>query len=230
MTATVVRLTRFPVKSMLGEVLDEVAVNERGVAGDRLWAVTYEDGKLGSGKSSDRFRRTDGLLHYTATAGEDGGRPQVTLPDGGALRDDAHLAELLGAPVRLARETDADHFDDGPVSIATTASLRAFGELLGDAMPVDVRRFRKNIVLDTQEPWVEEEWVGKVLAIGEHLRLRVLQPIPRCVMTTMSQGGGVPADNRVLKTVTSERDQCFGVLADVLAPGTIRLGDRARVA
>lgn len=224
-----IRLARFPVKSMLGEVLDEVEVDERGMIGDRLWAVTYPDGKLGSGKNSSRFRRTDGLLHFTAGAGEDGARPHVTVPGGGPLRDDAHLAELLGAPVKLSRETDVDHFDDGPISIATTASLRAFGALLGDEEPVDVRRFRKNIVLDTAEPWIEEAWIGQVLAVGEHLRLRVTMALPRCVMTTMAQGEGVPADNRVLKTVTRERDQCFGVLAEVVTPGTIRLGDDARV-
>jgi len=214
---------------MLGEVLDEAFVDERGVVGDRLWAVTYPDGKLGSGKNSSRFRRTEGLLHFTASAGEGGGRPQVAVPGGGLLRDDAHLAELLGVPVRLAREGAVDHFDDGPVSIATTASLRAFGALLGDAEPVDVRRFRKNIVLDASEPWVEESWVGRVLAVGEGLRLRVVMALPRCVMTTMAQGEDLPADNRVLKTVTRERDQCFGVLAEVVTPGTIRLGDDARV-
>lgn len=224
-----IRLARFPVKSMLGEDLDEVEVEERGMVGDRLWAVTYPDGKLGSGKNSSRFRRTEGLLHYTARAGEGGTRPHVTVPGGEPLRDDAHLAELLGAPVKLSRESDVDHFDDGPISIATTASLHALGALLGDAEPVDVRRFRKNIVLDTAEPWIEEEWVGRVLAVGERLRLRVVMALPRCVMTTMAQGEDLPADNRVLKTVTRERDQCFGIVAEVVTPGAIRVGDDARV-
>lgn len=224
-----IRLNRFPVKSMLGETLDEVEVNERGMAGDRLWAVTYPDGKLGSGKNSNRFRRTDGLLHFTARAGDNGSRPHVTVPDGAPLRDDAHLAELLGAPVKLAPETATDHFDDGPISITTTASLRALGALLGDDGPVDVRRFRKNIVLDTTEPWIEETWIGRVLTIGEHLRLRVTMALPRCVMTTMAQGEDLPTDNRVLKTITREREQCFGILAEVVTPGTIRLGDQTHV-
>lgn len=228
-TPTVLRLTRFPVKSMLGEDLDEVEVQERGMTGDRLWAVTYPDGKLGSGKNSTRFRRTDGLLHFAARAGDGGARPHVTVPGGDPLRDDAHLAELLGVPVKLSREADVDHFDDGPISLATTASLRALGGLLGDAEPVDVRRFRKNIVLDTAEPWIEEQWVGRVLAIGEHLRLRVAMALPRCVMTTMAQGEDLPADNRILKTVTRERDQCFGIVAEVVTPGTIRVGDELRV-
>jgi MOSC domain-containing protein len=38
-TATVGQLWRFPVKSMGGQRVDEVAVNARGVHADRLWAV-----------------------------------------------------------------------------------------------------------------------------------------------------------------------------------------------
>ncbi|NGN68792.1 MOSC domain-containing protein [Streptomyces sp. A7024] len=225
----IAELNRYPVKSMLGESLRELSFDARGAEADRLWAVTYDDGKLGSGKNSRRFRRTEGLLHYRASyASGVGARPRVTLPDGGELRDDAHLASLLGAEVRLARETSVGHFDDGPVSLATTASLRAFGDLL-DQGAADMRRFRKNIVLDTDEPWTEEAWPGRELALGNELVLRVQARLPRCVMTTMSQANGVPEDRRVLKTLTEEREMCFGVVADVLTPGTLRVGDSARL-
>ncbi|WP_419995641.1 MOSC domain-containing protein [Streptomyces boninensis] len=221
----IAELNRYPVKSMLGESLQELPFDARGAEGDRLWAVTYDDGKLGSGKNSKRFRRTDGLLHYRAAyASGVAARPRVTLPDGGELRDDAHLAELLGAEVRLARETEVGHFDDGPVSLATTASLRAFGETL-DPGAADMRRFRKNIVLDTDEPWVEEQWPGRELALGDEVVLRVQARLPRCVMTTMSQADGVPEDRRVLKTLTAEREMCFGVVADVVRAGVVRVGD-----
>ena len=53
MFATVAELWRYPVKSLLGEQLPEVEVDERGVIGDRLYAVTDRDGKLGSGKTSN---------------------------------------------------------------------------------------------------------------------------------------------------------------------------------
>jgi uncharacterized protein YcbX len=35
---TVAALWRFPVKSMLGETIDEADVSERGIAGDRAYA------------------------------------------------------------------------------------------------------------------------------------------------------------------------------------------------
>ena len=39
-------LARYPVKSLCGEVLDEVEVGPRGLAGDRGWAVYSEDGGI----------------------------------------------------------------------------------------------------------------------------------------------------------------------------------------
>lgn len=230
--ATVVTLRRFPVKSMLGERLPELVIDERGTVGDRLWAVTYDDGKLGSGKNSRRFRRTEGLLHFTASypAHHDvGDRPHVVTPDGADLRDDAHLAELLGADVRLAREDAVSHFDDCGVTLIGAASLHALGRILGDTEPADARRFRKNIVLDTAEPWIEEDWVGREVTVGQEVRLRIIKRMKRCVMTTMSQRA-LAEDRRVLKTLTAERGMCLGVGAEVVTPGTVRPGDTVRPA
>jgi uncharacterized protein YcbX len=229
--ATVAMLRRFPVKSMLGERLPELVIDERGTIGDRLWAVTYGDGKLGSGKNSRRFRRTEGLLHFSASyaAAHDAAtaRPHVVTPEGSGLRDDAHLAELLGADVRLAREDAVSHFDECGVTLIGTASLHALGRILGDTEQADARRFRKNILLNTVEPWIEEDWVGREVAVGDEVRLRVTKRMKRCVMTTMSQRD-LPEDRRVLKTLTADRGMCIGVGADVLTPGTVRLGDTVR--
>ncbi|HEX3198309.1 MAG TPA: MOSC N-terminal beta barrel domain-containing protein, partial [Propionibacteriaceae bacterium] len=46
MPVTVTEIWRYPVKSMGGERLDNVAVDERGMVADRMWAV--RDPELGS--------------------------------------------------------------------------------------------------------------------------------------------------------------------------------------
>ena len=46
MPVTVTEIWRYPVKSMGGERLDNVAVDERGIVADRMWAV--RDPELGS--------------------------------------------------------------------------------------------------------------------------------------------------------------------------------------
>ncbi|WP_106977082.1 MOSC domain-containing protein [Streptomyces sp. NRRL S-920] len=228
MPLTVVGLTSYPVKSMLGVDHERLAFDTRGAVGDRLWAVRHADGRLGSGKNSRRFRRVPGLMEYRA-AYDDDGTPVVTAPDGTTLRPgDPRIPELLGEGAELAREGEVGHQDAAGVSLVGTASLRALGELLGDADPVDVRRLRKNIVVETDEPWIEESWVGGEITFGatdagDPLRLRVDKRIKRCVMTTQAQLE-LPADSRVLKTLTADRDMCIGIYAEVVTPAPLALG------
>ena len=124
----VAALWRYPVKSMLGEQCDAVEIDNRGVVGDRVLAVRDPEGKLGSGKSSRRFRKMDGLLELAATY--DGDVPVIAMPDGTTVRGDdpaVHdaLSAHVGRSVRLAREDGVPHFDDGPVHLVTTSALAA---------------------------------------------------------------------------------------------------------
>ena len=220
---------RYPVKSLLGERLDVAQVDERGLVGDRLFAVRDPDGKLGSGKSGTRFRRMDGLqllrAHY-----DDGDVPVLELPDGTQLHADdaeavnAALSAHVGRPVSLAREGDVSHFDDGPVHLVTTASLATMSERHGSE--VDARRCRPNLVVDTGglQGFPEDDWLGRTLAVGDELRLRVVQPMPRCVMTTHATADLGP-DPLMLKSITEHHGGDLGVLLDVVQVGTVRVGD-----
>jgi uncharacterized protein YcbX len=53
-TGRVLEVTRYPVKSMGGESLRRARVGDRGVEGDRVWAVYTADGGIGSGKRTRR--------------------------------------------------------------------------------------------------------------------------------------------------------------------------------
>jgi MOSC domain-containing protein len=217
---------RYPVKSLVGEHLERVLVEERGVAGDRLWSVRDPDGRLGSGKSSRRFRKMPGLLDLEARY--DGDVPVIGFPDGRVLRGDdptVHdaLSEHVGRPVTLAREQDVSHFDEGPVHLVTTASLDGVGGAHGH--PVDPRHLRPNLVVETAGAgFVEETWIGRRVRIGPDVVLSVRSGMPRCVMVTMSQVG-LPADRDLLGTVTEVNDACLGVVADVVAVGRVAVGD-----
>lgn len=227
-TATVRRLWRYPVKSLVGEELAAADVDARGLRGDRLWALHEPDGKIGSGKSSTRFRRMEGLLELRASY--DGEVPVVRFPDGRVVRGDsgtvdAALSSYVGRPVSLAREGAVPHHDDGPVHLVTTASLRWAERVHGRA--VDPRRLRPNLVLETDgEGLLEQGWLGRRLALGEHLVLEVVDPMPRCVMVDLDQHAlAVPGG--LLKDLTDHNDGCLGVLARVLRPGPVRVGDAA---
>jgi uncharacterized protein YcbX len=223
-------IRRYPVKSMTGEVLDHADVEHRGLVGDRLWSLRDPDGKLGSGKSSRRFRAMPGLLDLVARY--DGDVPVIELPDGRVVRgDDAAVHEALsayvGRPVTLGREDDVSHFDDGPVHLVTTASLATLARHHG--RHVDVRRFRPNLVVDTGDAvgFVEQGWLGRQVAVGEAV-LEVVAPMPRCVMVTQPQRD-LPPDDGLLRRVTDVAGMDFGVLAEVVTPGRVAVGDAVRL-
>lgn len=231
----VAALWRYPVKSLGGERLATAVIERRGLVGDRRWAVVDRDGKLGSGKSSRRFRAMDGLLHIAAaTNGED--VVDVVGPFGRRRADDpdlaAELSALLGLDVHLAVEGTVAHHDDEPIHLVTTSGLRWLHAQLGtDETDEDLaRRMRPNVVVAAagDEP-VEDRWpAGTVLTIGPEVRLRITKPTERCVMTTMTQPG-LQKDPAVLRTLAQTREARFGAYAEVVHEGMMRLGDPVEV-
>jgi uncharacterized protein YcbX len=224
----VIQVARHPVKSMEGELLDACNVDLRGLSGDRLWAVCDPDGKLGSGKSSRRFRRMEGLRDLVAAY--DGDVPVLAFPDGTSMRGDdpdvhARLSRHVGRPVRLERETTVSHHDDGPVHLVTTASLRALSAAVG--APVDVRRARANLVVDWPgDDFAEDQWLGEHVRVGE-LVLAATMRMPRCVMVNAATRD-LPAHEGLLRTLSDVNDATFGMLAEVVQPGVVRCGDRVQ--
>jgi hypothetical protein len=222
----VVSLWRYPVKSLRGEQLDSLTIEPRGAVGDRLFAVRDSDGKFGSGKSTRRFRRMDGLLELRA--GYDGTTPVITFPGGAAYSGDDQaihdrLSDHVGQPVSLTRESEVSHFDDSPLHLITTAGLRSLG--LADH---DAQRFRPNVVI--QVPgygFVEDTWIGRELEVGD-VRLRITEGAVRCVMIGMAQED-LPDRPDLLRRVGDLHDTCFGVYATVVSPGEMAIGMDARL-
>ena len=122
-------------------------------------------------------------------------------------------------------------FDAAPVHLLTTATLRRLQELHPEGR-IEARRFRPNLVLeaagDGAAGFVENGWVGRTLAVGEEVRLRVTGPCGRCVMTTLAQGD-LPRDTGVLRTAVRYNGAAVGVYARVERGGTIRRGETVRL-
>jgi uncharacterized protein len=118
-------------------------------------------------------------------------------------------------------------FDLAVVHLLTTATLDRLRALYPEGR-FEVRRFRPNIVVATgpeQQGFVENDWIGHTLAIGDEVRLRISGPCPRCVMTTLPQGD-LPRDPGILRAAAQNNQANVGVYADVLADGVIRRTDR----
>lgn len=237
-------LWRYPVKSLGGEQLDELVLDSRGVVGDRWWAVRNADGKVASGKTTSRFARVPHLLTMSSFI-DDAGVVWARSADGRSERagDPAAaslVSEVAGEPVTLAQESDVSHFDDMPVHLVTDASLRWLGAQHPEA-EISVRRARPNLLVNLaadvpagrgedsrgEVSLPEEKWCGAELSVGS-VRLRVDRPTLRCVMTTMAQPGlaFVPG---ILKTLEQLNGSRFGVYAEILEVGTVRVGDEVRI-
>jgi MOSC domain-containing protein len=110
-------LWRFPVKSMRGEKLEVADLTERGLVGDRAYAlIDTETGKVMSAKTP---RMGPSLLGCRAAfiaapaAGDEQPPVSITFPDGTSVRSDAPdvdftLSGFFGRPVKLARAAPED--------------------------------------------------------------------------------------------------------------------------
>ena len=112
---TVAAIRRYPVKSMLGEDLETVDFDQRGVVGDRQYALV--DDETGKVVSTKRPRRWGRMFELSGFTGDDG-RPAVSFPDGEAVvigdpKLPIRLAEFFGRAVTVADTPPADaRFDE----------------------------------------------------------------------------------------------------------------------
>lgn len=122
-------------------------------------------------------------------------------------------------------------FDLATVHLITTATLDRLRELYPQGR-FEARRFRPNIIVQPpadSKGFVEDGWVGRTIAIGDEVRLRVTGPCSRCVMTTLPQSD-LPPDPGILRTAAKHHQVNVGVYATVLRGGEVRRGDSLAIA
>ena len=247
MPVTVSQLAIAPVKGMRLHGTSEIRLGPHGVTGDREFLVIGEDGSL------LLTGRTPALLQIEPAWDRAGDVLALRFPDGSVVRDtpepgavaatrmydgreisgriipgplSAALSGYLGREVHLFRreEQHLGH-DDQPVTLMSEASLQALAPELGGSAP-DPRRFRMSITMSGTDAWAEHGWGGRKVAVGGAL-LRVIGPVPRCVITTRNPDSGA-TDARVLHALARLRgknDITLGVWCDIVRPGRIHIGD-----
>jgi uncharacterized protein YcbX len=140
------------------------------------------------------------------------------------------ISRAVGRPVRLVRVThDGDGQDVHPLTIVSSASVRDLGSR-GDREDLDARRFRINLEVDGCDPYEEDSWDGGLVRVGE-ATIRVRGQIPRCVVTTLAPDTG-EKDFTTLNLIARYRPRIegrrglpFGMYAQVVEPGRVRVGD-----
>lgn len=209
---------------MGGESVEAVDLDRRGIVGDRWFAVQDDDGYYASGKATKRFRRRDAVFDYRA-ATDAAGAVRVVGTSGSWLAGDpaldAELSTTMGSAVHVVPESDVPHQDAGSVSLIGTATLAWCAQQLG--VDADPRRLRVNVVFESDEPFIEDSWVGQSVRIGATV-LTVAQRIQRCRTIDVAQDGAA-AEHRWLAPLGEQRDLRVAIYADVANPGRIAVGD-----
>ena len=150
---------------------------------------------------------------------------------GGKFAETTQLPVSSGAPKGTL-------FNYASVHLVTTSTLRDLAAAHPEGQAA-LQRFRPNIVVDSADEngFPENDWIGKTVAVGSEVLLRVSIPCPRCVITTLPRTD-LPQDSSMLRTIAKANTvdmgdfgnlPCVGVYADVVNPGRVRRGDVIRV-
>jgi uncharacterized protein YcbX len=245
-----------PVKCTGFHQLQEAFITRRGIRGDRAFILLDKDGLPVSSSKHATFLP----LHISFDV-EDGTMTAL-FPDGQQVREPLQFGELehmdymgmreilvrpvLGGwsalfsqigrrSVRLVRtEIEGDGIDVKPITLVTTGSLRALESRLGAAF--DSRRFRANLLIEADQPHVEDGWEGRDLRVGGAV-LKVLGSVPRCIVTQFHPETGIndirtiPALMRYRAKVglpdglmPGYRTPGFASYAEVVQPGDVAVG------
>ena len=238
-TGTVNRLWRWPVKSMAGEELRALSLGPRGVGGDRSHAVLHHhkgSWRPLTAREAPRLLAWRAAYPFNLDAGLDPGSPPhalVTEPSGvrswrwGDPRLRSALERDLGKELRLERDVTGIPDVPGTVLVTVAGTLAALvGEL---ATEVDARRFRTNLHLALDaEPWAELAWAGAEVELEGGVRLRIEQTCERCAIPTRDPDTQEKWPD-LLRHLTAEHGQDFGVLARVITPGRVHAGEHVRI-
>ena len=190
----VLELWRWPVKSMGGEPVRSVRVDDRGAGGDRTHAVLHEhkgEWKPLTAREAPRLLAWHAAYPFAPDAGL---RPEappyahVTAPDGSTFAwDDPRLLcaleDDLGRPVKLRR--DPAGIQDLERSLLMTVEATRAALEVELATPLDLRRFRPNVHVELDaDAWAEHGWEGGTLRFSGGVTLRLLHPCVRCAIPT----------------------------------------------
>jgi len=245
--ARVSELFRYPVKAHGCEALTQVTL----VAGktfpwDRVWAVAHEAARIDPDSTDwapcanfSRAAKAPALMAIRARLEEDTGLVHLSHPKLGSVSGNPDLPEDAAKLIDWAkplmpedrapsafivRATDRGMTDSAfpSISINSLDTLAALSAAAG--ADISTLRFRANIWVEGFAPWQEFDWVGKEIRIGS-ARLAVRERIGRCLATAANPDSGTRDLDTLglLKQASGAQD--FGVYAEVIHGGEIRIGD-----
>jgi len=223
---------RYPVKSMAGDPLDVATLGWHGLEGDRRFAFRRlaDNGGfpfLTAGKLPELLLykpfgpdRDTAALHPTHVRTPEGKEFELRSNE---LREE--ISSRHGSDVELMNFKHGI-FDDGAVSVISLGTIRGVERETG--RDLDIRRFRPNIVIETEDtqPFSEDRTVGRTLRFGEGNSgpaIAVTMRDERCVMVNFDPDTAA-IDSGVMKAIVRMNGNFAGVYGTVVRTGELRVG------
>lgn len=252
MSPTVAALSITPVKGTQVQLVDRVHLDERGVRQNRRFFLIDENNEMVNATHL-------GALNTIVSAySDDERRLSLSFPGGGQVEDEVRLgddlmtsfygqsmparlvqggaseaiSDYVGQPLRLVEageEGAVDRGSEGAVTVISRGSLERLAKQ-AERSSVDARRFRMLIEVDGVAAHEEDDWVGRVLCVGD-AAVRGRGHVGRCVITNRHPETG-EIDLQTLKLLGRYRREAettepvaFGIYGEVVQPGAISVGD-----
>lgn len=202
-----------------------VTLRRRPPATDTKYYRRREPGAAMAGRLA-QYRPGRRLLQWALVRGDAakelretfGREPDEPLPD---------FADVPGSIFEF-QTPPGTYFDLYPIHLLTSSTLQRLAALNPSAN-WDVRRFRPNVLLETESvsDAPENEWIGRAVRVGGVV-VKGEMPTIRCAMTMHAQAD-LPRDASVLRTIVRESSQCVGLYGSVAVPGRVTIGDPVQV-
>jgi len=229
-------ITRYPIKSMAGIAVESASLGWHGLEGDRRFALR----RIGADKGFpwlSASKLPELLLYQPVGLDESTGEPlptHVRTPSGsllavGSVELNSEITERAGSSVELM-QLKHGIFDEATISVISQSTIAGIGREAGIKSDLDRRRFRANILVETEsdELFVEDKWIGGTLVFGDSdatgPAVHITMPDLRCVMINLDPDTAAK-NARVMKTVVRLNQNNAGVYATAVRTGSIRVGN-----
>ena len=241
------RITRYPVKGLSPEQLEEVELEPgQGLPHDRRFAFAQGDSPFDPAAPAWLPKRNFACLMANArvaavrsafdprtntlSLAAEGRAPLVAelSTEAGRLAAAAWMTAFMGEEARgelRFSEVPGHAFTDIPqkaVSVIGLASVAALGERAG--MELDPVRFRANILFSGALPFAELDWVGREVLLGG-ARLRVFKRTRRCAATEVNPATAARDAKPPKWLLQTYGHADMGIYAEVLEGGRVAVGD-----
>jgi uncharacterized protein YcbX len=247
-SATLQSIYRFPVKGLSPEPLARVALTPgQTVPADRLYAI--ENGPSAFNPAAPKHQpkvrylmlmRNERLATLRTRFDDQSHTLTIDYEGREAARGDLRTAEGRAAIEQFFSSFSADDLRGAPkvlhapgfsfsdvaakvVSIINLASVADLENVVG--APIDPLRFRANLYVTGWQAWQELDMVGRTLAIGDDVTVKIVKRIVRCAATNVDPVTGA-RDLEIPSTLMKSFGHAdCGVYAEVVTGGAIAVGD-----